>query len=120
MFWKIYFWVMMVFILLAVLIAGADAHWRLHIVDWLNLLFMIVGLIGVFGYAYKRRIATKNFWIFVTLISLVYQLVYSFALDQAYGALPATGTADELTTFAPLVPMFIALYLYISRSKLLN
>jgi FtsH-binding integral membrane protein len=120
MIWKVYFWFMVVLIVAAVWVTGTHVTWKLHIVDWLNLLLMIIGLIGVFGYAYKRRISSKRFWLVFTLASLVYQLAYSFVLDQEYGASPATSTADGLTTFIPLIPMFIALFLYVYKSRLLD
>lgn len=111
---------MVVLIVAAVWVTGTHVTWKLHIVDWLNLLLMIIGLVGVLGYAYKRRIASKGFWLVFAIASLIYQLAYSFVLDQKYGASPATSTADGLVTFIPLIPMFIVLFLYVYRSKLLN
>lgn len=111
---------MIIVIIAAVLVTGATVHWNLHGVDWLNLGFMIVGLVGVFGYAYKRRLVSKSFWVAFAITALMYQIAYSFVLDQKYGASPATSTSEGLVTFVPLIPMFIALYFYIYNSKLLD
>lgn len=80
---------------------------------------MIIGEVGVFGYAYRRRIWTTSFWLVFFVITLAYQLAYSFYLDQHYGAAPVATTAGGLVTFVPLIPMYIAIALY-SRSKLLD
>lgn len=120
MIWRAYFWLVLALILASILVTGFDVNWRLNLIDWLNLAFMVGGLAGVYGYAYKRRLASKSFWTLFTIFALAYQLAYSFVLDQRYGAAPATSTADGLTTFVPLIPMFIAMYLYVFRSKLLK
>jgi hypothetical protein len=117
MIWKLYAWILTVLIILAVPAAGYTTNWHFHLVDFLNLFFMILGVIGAFGFAYKRKIATKQLWLVVLVISFVYQFTYSFMLDQKYGAVPATSTIDGLVTFVPLIPMFIALYFYVFRTK---
>ncbi len=111
---------MVILILAAVLVTGPDVNWRLHLVDLFNLAFMITGLVGVYGYAYKRRLASKAFWTFIIIASLTYQVAYSFILDQKYGAAPASSTIDGFSTLIPIIPMFIALYFYVFRSKLLD
>lgn len=111
---------MTVIILISVPLFIADSKIGFSTVDLLNLVLMVVGLAGTFGYAYKRKIASKSFWTTFLVVSFAYQAVFSFYLDQHYGAAPATSTSDALVTFVPLIPMFVAIYFYIHKTRLFN
>lgn len=118
MLWKIYFWALIVLILLSIVVEGAfNPGLFTNTFDVLNMLFMLVGLVGVYGYAYKKNVGSKGLWLIVLIVTLLYQLSYSFALDQWYGAAPASSVAEGLVTFVPLIPMYIVLGLYVCKKK---
>lgn len=117
MIWKIYFWFLIAIIMLAILVGFLTTPGLFtNIFDIFNMLFMLIGLIGVYGFAYKKRVGPKSLWLTILIITLLYQILYSFVFDPRYGASPALSIADQLVTFVPLIPMFIALGLY-SLSK---
>lgn len=108
---------MAILIVLGVVAMGLTTSWKFNIVDILNIVFMIMGEVAVFGYAFRRKVWTKLFWETFFVVTLAYQLIYSFYLDQHYGAAPATTIAGGLVTFLPLIPMYLATVLYV-RSRL--
>jgi hypothetical protein len=116
MIWKIYFWVLAVLIVLS-LLSGVIMTPGLftNIYDLINLGLMVIGLIGIFIYAFKRTHAFRVFWLVFLVVSLLYQLLYSFVLDQQYGAASAANILEGLYTFVPLIPMYIGLALYVFK-----
>lgn len=118
MLWKIYAWAFTVILVVSILV-GALATPRLFTnpFDILNVALMIIGLVGVYGYVYRKNIGSTQLWLTVLIISVLYQFLYSFILDQMYGASPPSSHLGGLVTFVPLLPMFIALARYSRKSK---
>lgn len=116
--WKIYFWVFssIVFLGLVLEIFIRPGYFT-NVFDALNILFMAIGLVGVYGFAYKKEVGPKTLWLPLLIINVVYQIAYSFVLDQKFGSAPAGSTLEGLITFVPLIPMYIALALYIVKKK---
>ncbi|MEW8333641.1 MAG: hypothetical protein AB2692_22105 [Candidatus Thiodiazotropha sp.] len=71
MFWKIYFWVML--LLYAIYVAAAiwfPEEMELEVVDYIDFVFAMLALVGVFGFAFKEEIGDthKNIAVLLSLI----------------------------------------------------
>ena len=111
-FWKTYFWLMVLITVLAVISDG-----QIKPVDTLDLIIIVTGLVGLFCYAYKRRLAAKSLWQYLTVLIITYHFVYSFFLDQKFGGTPAIGLGDALFTALLPLPIFVALILYSFKTQ---
>jgi len=100
---------MAAFTALAILV---DKHFAL--VDVVDAVVLVMGLVGLFGFSYKRKLATRNIWQTFTIFAISYHYLYSFILDRKYGGTPG----DTLLTAILPLPIFIGLILYSFKSKI--
>jgi hypothetical protein len=124
-FWQIYLGAY------AALLAMAG-YWLVHSPDlfvqasWdqkLAYLTAPVGALGLFGYAYRRRLLWRWWWIVVFAVALANQLLYGLyqmagdwdVARQYYAASPTLALAT-LGVWIFLLPYFAGLYLYAFRS----
>lgn len=118
--WRIYFW-----ILLAGFVVGIPAFVYLgtvqtaDVIDWL---VSAVGMLGLFGYAYRRAIAARRFWAAWLPFQVLWDLLVAFllvprALAYAFPEAEPSTLVEDLAAFAFLVPLYVALFLYSFRSR---
>lgn len=111
MFWRLYFW----FITITYVISlGWDIYnWHCNIWDILDYLICFFGLIPLFGFTYNKEVMTKNIWKAYLPILVIWEVVFSFVLDEA---LKGTGlwVAIGLYIFMLLLvgPLYRGIYLY--------
>jgi hypothetical protein len=115
--WKAYF-----FFALAVTVCGfavvvffddgADQLWW----EWIDIPLYSLQLVGLFGFAYWRRLGSPSLWQFILVATVLYEAwnLYSMASDPELKETAHMGFV--ITTLAATlllqVPMFIGLFLY--------
>ena len=75
-FWKIYFC-----FIVYICIWGTNENLNdenFGIIDIIDILMMLIGAIGLFGYVFSKRIYKQSFWIYFFGIYLAFCLVYPF------------------------------------------
>ena len=110
MFWKIYFWIFTVLLIVGYTVEALTSYW-----DIINLPISICALVGLFSYAYKKKTFSKKFWkpFWPTLI--IWDLIYTFAIYPKYSEEPTEITYTFIGYafgYAFLLPMYIAVYRY--------
>lgn len=111
MFWKIYFWILLVLLLVGYIeMAFGKALSAIYFID---LAISIPSLVGFFLFAYKKIFLTAKFWqpyiIVYILWDLFFNLVLEPRIDNDYSWITA------FIGFVVIFPMWIALYLYAFR-----
>jgi hypothetical protein len=114
--WRIYFWIMAallaVFVVVGFIKPGSEP--LLDVVDYLVSAFTLVGL---FGYAYSRRIWSQGAWRVALPIVVIWEFVNT-ARGLTKGDLGNVVEAAIYVAliFAIVVPAYVALYRYGYRS----
>jgi hypothetical protein len=127
--WKIYFWFITLLFghLTGSLIADSlgilpldeegpilDEPWGW--LDWLSLLIAWIGIVGLFGFSYKKAIGEQNFWKRWFIFILVFDISYAIYEHYPKGFVAEEVWLDILGYSIP-VPIYIALYLYGYKSE---
>lgn len=101
MVWRIYAWVV-----LALVVAGWVAAMFHDVMpyDLINVPVKIVGVTGLFGFAYKRPIGTPAVW--------RAWMVVQPAWDVSYGLMSGRELPLALLLFAIAYPAYVALFYY--------
>jgi hypothetical protein len=112
---KAYFWFFLTLLVLthAQVFAGKIAPY-----DMMDLPFSLMALAGLFGYAYRRRIAHPRFWMIYFFVQIGWDLFY---ISSKPFALPDSGSLTEFNIslfFSCLLvaPFYMGLYNYAFRS----
>ena len=103
-FWKIYFlYIGVVFLLLTFPFQAETVS------EWLDLALMVPSLVGLFGYAFKRRILFPQIWKLYFILLLFWDFYYHFVI-----VLPQESNwdASALIFIVTLLPLYIALFNY--------
>ena len=106
MFWKIYFWVFTILIIVGYASGEFSSNW-----DIIDLPASICAFVGLFSYAYKKRILNRIFWKSFLPIYIIWDLTYNLALSPEYSEEP-TEYIYVLIAYIFVVPLYIALYRY--------
>ncbi len=106
MFWKVYFWVITILIIVGYASEGFSSYW-----DIIDLPVLICAFVGLFSYAYKKKIFNKIFWKSFLPIYIIWDLTYNLVLSPGYSEEP-TEIIYILIGFIIIVPLYIALYKY--------
>jgi hypothetical protein len=122
--WKIYFWFITLLLGASTGLLIADSFGILPLdeegpildepwgwLDWLSLLIAWIGIVGFFGFAYKKTIGEQNFWKRWFIFNLVFDISYEFYEKYPKGFIAEELWLDILAYSIP-VPIYIALYLY--------
>ena len=104
MFWKIYF-VFIILLSIPLYLGGASGHSYEMAVDLGSL---IIGLISLFGLAWKKKILSKMFWKIYFPLSVVWNLGHAYVTFD--GIITVVFTAIYL-------PTLIGTFLYAYRSS---
>ncbi len=116
--WKTYLWLLVAASALVFPVLGFG--W-MQLLDWMDLALTAVGMIGLFGFAYRRPVGSGAFW----RRWLPFQLLWDAAIVlfiipaglayQIPGEEPSSAV-ENIVSFALLIPLYIALYRYGYRS----
>ncbi len=103
--WKIYSWVLAAILGLAYFTILLGTVTAPKIID---IPISLVALVGLFGYAYKKKIGTKLFWQIWLILLILWDILYNFFLMR-YPDIPNGLVAAGILIF---LPEYIALYNY--------
>ena len=116
--WKIYFWVIGLSGICIYFYQGFSRYWEI-----IDLLVFIPACLGLYGFAWKKTIATPVFWRIYFLIHVGWNLYYQFLVPIVPKAKEMIGNGTSqfsagLLNLAFFVPLIIALYLYAFKSNI--
>ena len=106
MFWKVYFVLLIAFILYGyqLMISQLNAWY------YLDLLISILSLVGLFGLAWKQRFFTAHFWKIYFAVFFIWDIVFNFLIDPYINKI--TLDPSIAIGFAIFLPLYISLYIY--------
>ncbi len=117
--WKVYFWFLFAVLLLGYPILFSEGSPQ--VLDIVDIVPTITGLVGLFAFAYTRKVGQRQFWSLFLPLIIVYDLVLDFILEpmglvyQFARQEPTTAT-DLVLAYLFALPEYVALYLYAYRS----
>lgn len=113
--WKIYFWILLILLLIAysAILMAMPSVW-----DFIDPIFSLIALAGVFAYGYKKKLFSANFWRIWLLVIISWDLTYNILLTDYLGVAQQLRSITEEETFYEelfswvlIIPEYIALYL---------
>jgi hypothetical protein len=78
----------------------------------LDVVSSVLGISGLFGYAYRKRVFRRRFWAWCALLLPTWDLVLNFLLYRPHGYEPAISAVGVLL----FVPEYVALWRYARSS----
>ena len=116
--WKVFFWVILVLELVSIGFIFIDSEGTvLEIVTELIIYPIIV--IGIYGFAYDKRIMFRKLWIFMIPVGLAFDIYSYYTLDWNFGSPEEMYFTAGLSLVIGIPFMFLqylALYKYGSKS----
>ncbi|MFC1824287.1 hypothetical protein ACFL9T_16375 [Thermodesulfobacteriota bacterium] len=117
--WKIYFWIAAVLIGLSLL---ASFFFTVSAYEVIDLAVSVIGVIGLFGLAYSKRMLSVDFWKFFFYIAFLETIIYTFVLP--YFNVPLYGEPSSINVYAFIeiafgIPFLLGLYVYAFRRDVL-
>jgi len=85
-----------------------------HALLCLDIAVTAVGIVGLFGYAYRRPLLQPRLWAVWALVLPAWDLLFNFVLYRP--AQHDVGTLGKALSLIPFVPEYLALWLYGFRS----
>ena len=106
--WKIYFWFLVV-----IVVNGYSSMFSAYLIfyDYLDIPFSILGLVGLFGYAYKKKLLCPNIWKICFFLIVIWEIFNTFFIPF-HANRELVGQNEEF--YVKFISLFIALPLYIS------
>ena len=119
MLWKIYAW----FLAFLLAVGYGVLIWEgIEVRDIVDMLISLVALIGVFGYAYKRKIISEDLWRVWFFVIIGWDIFYNLVLEDFTEFSEFTTIEISIVIIIMLIliiPEYIALFLYGFRSEAL-
>lgn len=119
MFWKIYFWVML--LLYAIYVAAAiwfPEEMELEVVDYIDFVFAMLALVGVFGFAFKKAVLYQGVWRAYLPFIILWDISYSALRDEWVGGEELMYEIIAVGLMAlVLIPQYVAIFRYGFYSK---
>ena len=112
MFWKVFFWIFTVIIALYHASVGFPRIW-----EFVDLVFSIIAVVGLFGLSWERKIFTRLFWRIFLIVCISWGIFYSYLLPD----IPINYTVpvseeflfiDSVLTWVLTILVFVAIFLY--------
>ena len=112
MFWKIYFWLLIVLTLPSYLWQGFSRSWEI-----IDFILFIVAMIGLFAFSWQKKMFTQLFWKTYLPTYIIWNVFYQYflPLPQKVSEVDLGGLSQSMTatiTWIIFIPLIIALYLY--------
>jgi hypothetical protein len=112
--WRIYFFVVVALMMASLLMElfGQDEY-RLAL-DTVDYLISVIGIVGLFGYAFSRKYFSQGFWKAYVLIGVVWEIfivAHDFEIDPEFGGLwlPVLTSVFYVLLFGPV---YVAVWRY--------
>jgi hypothetical protein len=123
--WKIYFWAMAAYLLLTLpfkvfeYASGRDrSAARVKVEEMANVVFFLVGLVGLYGFVYGQQFATPWFWrawLLVAIALSIAGLVWSPKVQYAVEVMGKTRTRIIMAVSSlAFLPMLVGIWRYSS------
>lgn len=112
---KVLFWLFSGSFTLIIVASSFKVKWTAA--DWIGDIALGLGMLGLYGYAYKKHIWSKRIWIGITIAISIYWVLYSFYVDQQFGAYPPKTDGDSIITFVGGLPALLSAALYARKLK---
>lgn len=106
MFWKLYFWFFLIVMVFFYSVAEG-----IRMMDIIDILISLTGLVGLFLYAYKKTFLSSAFWKAYLFFILIWDFILSIFIETM-----VLGTKlDPVVLIIACIlsiPIYVALYLY--------
>lgn len=118
--WKIYFCSLT--LLLAALYVLSFTYFlpnaspSMKIAHYLDLPISVIALVGLYGYAFRKRIVHPNFWKVWLVVIVLWDMFYNLVLS-GWTHLELPDMAVFFLAYGILLPEYFALYMYGFRSE---
>ncbi len=115
MWWKVYVWLLAValFISYLAILVSSPA-----LVDFIDIPISIVAWLGLFAFAYRKRLAVAKFWQAWFFVIVIWDIVYNgyfhlyLGIGQQIDGVGSVEAREVLFSLILLTPEYVALYLY--------
>ncbi|OGC56088.1 hypothetical protein A3H26_01555 [candidate division WWE3 bacterium RIFCSPLOWO2_12_FULL_36_10] len=119
MWWKVYFWIILVMSVLGLVFAyGRMQTWSLA--SWIEIVGSIILLLGLYAYVYKKKILKPSFWnifFWFLIFSTVFDIMWAFTPIKTVLPLPSWLSSEVITNGVELllgvaisIPNYYAIY----------
>lgn len=117
--WKIYFCCLTLLLVTLYVLTFAyflpNSSASMNIAHYLDLPISIVALVGLYGYAFRKRIGHPNLWKVWLVIIVLWDMFYNLVLS-GWTHLELVDMVIFLLVYGILFPEYFALYMYGFRS----
>ena len=115
MFWKIYFWVLVVLLAFYHPSVGFPRIWEV-----IDLVIDVIAIVGLFAFCWEKRILTRLFWRAFFPICIIWNVFYRYFIPEIQKVYLAPDpdwfkSVDIIFSLVMSILLFIALYLYAFR-----
>ena len=105
---NIYLWLMVVISFSAIFYFK-----QFHFVDVIDYVLVNIGLVGMFGLLYKKKLGPKWVWQGLFIVIVAFTLIFNLFIDARFGGFHAYSNLQEtLGGMLIKLPMLIAIYFY--------
>ena len=119
MWWKVYFWIILVMSVLGLVFGyGRMQTWPLA--SWIEIVGSIILLLGLYAYVYKKKILKPSFWnifFWFLIFSTVFDIMWAFTPIKTVLPLPGWFSSKVITAGVELllgvvisIPNYYAIY----------
>jgi len=111
MLWKIYFWIVVLFCLISIPFYITI----LRVWEFIDVSLMIIAMIGLFRFAWKKKILKNRFWKVFFFIWVIWTPIYHFGIPlpaEVVNSFAIPQWLIAVLTLIPAIPQFIAVYYY--------
>lgn len=121
MFWKIYYYFFIFIFISAYINLSLQFNWgsTFRIWELINLPFMVLLLVGLHAFVWKKKIFSINFWKVFFFISLIWGIYYLYIVP-----IPTNFKVDGVSQFSSALlstilnaPLAVAIFLYSFKRK---
>ena len=115
--WKIYFLVFIILLIPSyfIIFTGQPTPF-----DLLDLILSSISVIGLFGFAFHKKLFTQKFWQFWVIVFLVWDISYNLIFSKLLGLaqkIEGVGMLELIIGFIFVIPIYFALFRYGYKSN---
>ena len=110
MFWKIYFWIIIILSGISYLAVGFGRIW-----EFVDLVIFAIAFLGLYAFSWQKQVLSRSFWRAFFPAQIIWNIYYLYFMslpesvaEEADMSRLLFGTINLL----PYIPLMIALFLY--------